>query len=285
MKMLMIGCLLSSLTCLGAQATSLKTTPGEHATFKSSEKIYKEISMIAPYFKQGKVIFNTSMPDDGSAHYYTDNSGFEWGPTALYQRLTNGAKNQLKFDGSKIPADIHVAPNGKYLYFTDYGDNPSRIYRAERVEDNWGNAEPFEAIPEGSGYVTTTVDEVMVFSKDQDIYELRDNQISKLPESINSAAGEHDPFIAQDGSFLIFVREDAKGDSNMYISVNTPSGWSEAEKLPSPFNAEKVDGSPYVTPDKKYLFFSSNRGGEVLQTWQAPIHDYLINKLAQTISG
>lgn len=216
------------------------------------------------------------MPNDGSLHLFTDNSGSEFGPTTIYSRSVDAQPSPLRLEGMVIPADVHISPDGSTLYFVDYGHNPSRIFKSEKGADGWLKPAPVKELdmPKGSGYLTSTSHGVVYFYSDGDIYHFANNQIDKLPEQINTSAREHDPFIAQDESFLIVVREDGEGDSNMYISFNLQGGWSPTVKLPAPFNDKKIDGSPYVTPDKQYLFFSSNRGSDVLQTWQAPFLEY-----------
>ncbi len=242
--------------------------------YSGSDKVYLDVSAATPFFAQGSVIFNTTMPNDGSVHYFTDNRGFEWGPTGIYQRRNGETAQLVTLQNAKIPADVHISTDGKILYFTDYGDNPSRVYTTVLQSGQWQTPIVETRLPAGSGYLTSTDQGTIYFVNAGDIFRLQGGEIDKLPGAINTAVGEHDPFIAQDESFLIFVRQDADGDSNMYLSVKSGEGWTTAEKLPSPFNDTKVDGSPYVTPDKRYLFWSSNRGGDILKTWQAPILAY-----------
>ena len=243
-------------------------------------RIYNEVTGPGVYFEQGPVIFNTSMPNDGSAHYFTDNSGFESGPTAVFERDRDGVR-RLPLNGAAIPADVHVTPDGQSLYFVDFGDNPSRIYRCKRLPEGWSTPEPMTALDRagGSGFPSTTEAGMIYFTSGGDIYRYNGREQVRLPDTVNTAAGEHDPFIAQDDQFLLLVREDAEGDSNIYLSIRRNDGWSEAEKLTAPFNSEKVDGSPYVTPDRQYLFLSSNREGDTLRTWQIPFGAFIENRL------
>lgn len=245
----------------------------------ASSKIYEDVNSTTPYYEYGPVVLNTSMPNDAKSHFYTDNRGFEWGATTIYERKVDGTLSALKFSKMKIPADVHVTPDGKTLYYADYGENPGRIYKSVRRDGKWTEPKVENRLPPGSGYLTSTDGGIIYFSFKSDIYRLEDDKYKRLPENINSESAEHDPFIAQDESFLIFVREDSKGDTNMYLSLNLEGGWTKAEKLPSPFNDKKVDGSPYVTPDMKYLFFSSNRDGKILKTWQAPFLEFINLKL------
>ncbi len=238
-------------------------------------RIYKDVDKVSVFHQQGKTIFNTSMPNCGCEHFYTDNNGksaVSNGPTSIWQRDKKSAA-PIALKNLNIPADVHISPDGNTLYAVDYGLEHSQIFKMQRTDKGWSDPIAAKELnrEKGSGYPTSTNTGEFVFSSEGDIFFYDGKKHSRLPKEINSADGEHDPFIAQDGSFLMFVRQiPDKGDSNMFISFRQGNGWTPAKMLPAPFNKEKVDGSPYVTPDKMYLFFSSNRDGEVLRTYQAP---------------
>jgi outer membrane protein OmpA-like peptidoglycan-associated protein/tetratricopeptide (TPR) repeat protein len=70
--------------------------------------------------------------------------------------------------------------------------------------------------------------------------------------------------ISQDGDWLIFAGHNFPngiGDFDLYRSYNTPEGWSEPENLGRNINTEYWESSPSLSPDKKALYFSSNRPG------------------------
>jgi Tol biopolymer transport system component len=80
---------------------------------------------------------------------------------------------------------------------------------------------------------------------------------------INSAAGEDAPFIARDGSYLLFSRQ-----YDLWISFRGENGaWTEPVKLGPEVNSPSMDLCPNVTADGKYLFFVSQRGGENHVYW------------------
>ena len=72
--------------------------------------------------------------------------------------------------------------------------------------------------------------------------------------------------VAHDESYLIvsiYGRKDGFGDGDLYISFRRPDGsWSLLKNMGSAVNSDKRDFCPMVTPDGKYLFFSSKRVGE-----------------------
>ncbi|MEP6512374.1 MAG: OmpA family protein [Parafilimonas sp.] len=70
--------------------------------------------------------------------------------------------------------------------------------------------------------------------------------------------------ISQDGEWLIFAGNfpgQGNGDFDLYISFNTPTGWSEPFNLGNNINTEFWESSPSLSPDKNALYFSSNRPG------------------------
>ncbi len=70
--------------------------------------------------------------------------------------------------------------------------------------------------------------------------------------------------ISQDGDWLLFAGNFAGkgfGDFDLYISYNTPKGWSEPINMGANINTEFWESSPSLSPDKNTLYFSSNRLG------------------------
>jgi outer membrane protein OmpA-like peptidoglycan-associated protein/tetratricopeptide (TPR) repeat protein len=70
--------------------------------------------------------------------------------------------------------------------------------------------------------------------------------------------------ISQDGEWLLFAGNFAGkgyGDFDLYISYDTPTGWSEPVNLGPNINTEFWESSPSLSPDKNALYFSSDRPG------------------------
>jgi outer membrane protein OmpA-like peptidoglycan-associated protein/tetratricopeptide (TPR) repeat protein len=70
--------------------------------------------------------------------------------------------------------------------------------------------------------------------------------------------------ISQDGDWLIFAGNfPSKGYGNfdLYISYQTPQGWSEPINLGPQINTEFWESSPSLSSDKSTLYFSSDRPG------------------------
>lgn len=81
---------------------------------------------------------------------------------------------------------------------------------------------------------------------------------------INSNFNEGAQNISQDGEWLIFTGcnfPEGLGSCDLFFSINTKRGWSKPENLGSPVNTEFWESAPSLSPDKRELYFSSNRPG------------------------
>lgn len=70
--------------------------------------------------------------------------------------------------------------------------------------------------------------------------------------------------VSQDGEWLLFAGNlsgPGLGSYDIYLSQNTPQGWSEPQNLGPTVNTEFWESSPALSPDKRVLYFSSNRPG------------------------
>ncbi|MBX3240660.1 MAG: PD40 domain-containing protein [Chitinophagaceae bacterium] len=81
---------------------------------------------------------------------------------------------------------------------------------------------------------------------------------------INSNFNEGAQNISQDGEWLIFTGcnfPEGMGGCDLYLSIKTKRGWSAPENLGEPVNTEFWESAPSLSPDKRELYFSSNRPG------------------------
>lgn len=86
----------------------------------------------------------------------------------------------------------------------------------------------------------------------------------RLTGSINTPENEGAQNISQDGTWLVFTgcnRPDGAGSCDIYISFLNKQGWSEATNMGNRINSEHWDSQPCLSPDKRDLYFTSNRPG------------------------
>ncbi len=88
------------------------------------------------------------------------------------------------------------------------------------------------------------------------------NNPEKLEYGISSEHYEGGPFIAPDESYLLFqaIRpESYSGNTNIYISFSKADNtWSKPVNLGEVINSSGYPIQPMISPDEKYLFFSTN---------------------------
>ncbi len=87
-----------------------------------------------------------------------------------------------------------------------------------------------------------------------------------LGNAINSKYNDFDAFVAPDESYIIFSsadRPDGVGGGDLYISFQKNNGlWTPAQNMGKNINSTFLEYCPKVSPDGRFLFFSSNRSGQ-----------------------
>ncbi len=82
---------------------------------------------------------------------------------------------------------------------------------------------------------------------------------------LNTNLNEGAQTISQDGRWLIFTGcnyPEGLGSCDLYISYLKKNGeWTEAENMGAVINSEQWESTPSLSPDKKDLYFTSNRAG------------------------
>ena len=114
----------------------------------------------------------------------------------------------------------------------------------------------------------------MIFTRrennDEDFYQSSQlngawTKAAPLAGKINTNLNEGAQNISQDGDWLIFTGcnyPEGAGSCDLYIAYKMKNGgWTEAENMGPAINTEFWESSPSLSPDKRHLYFSSNRLG------------------------
>ena len=83
-----------------------------------------------------------------------------------------------------------------------------------------------------------------------------------LDSAVNSKTYEFNAFVSPDESYIIFSsygRNDDRGGGDLYMSTKNENGYWQPAKALQLLNSEKIDYCPFVSADKKILFFTSER--------------------------
>jgi len=228
-------------------------------------------------------------PDQKTAYFCRANAGFTYF-TTLVSHLRDGGWSEPEmapFSGRWSDADPHISPDGSKLFWISNrpvtGDAPREEYDIWYVErsprGDWGEPRSLPA-PVNSEKATEWSPSVAANGNlyfgtireggkgGNDLYVSRWVNGSYAPpenlgDAINTPAGEVEPWIAPDESYLIFSgqgRRDGLGGFDLYLSRRVEGAWQAAQRLPEPINSPAGDFNQSVSPDGRYLYFSSTRG-------------------------
>lgn len=189
------------------------------------------------------------------------------------------------FSGRWEDIEPAISPDGSLFLFASFRPREletarredSDIWLMERTEDGWG--EPFDAGPpvntEGSEFFPSiTADGTLYFTRDEAdrksfLYRSRRvdgrwTEPERLPEQVNAGDYQFNGYVAPDESYLIYGaagREDSLGGTDYYIAFrNDDDTWTRSVNLGERVNTDsRLEYSPYVSPDGKYLFFMAAR--------------------------
>ena len=180
--------------------------------------------------------------------------------------------------------DFTLSPDGKKVYFTSYrplsgkGEPSDRrnLWFIEKTDSGW--TEPriitFPANNYDAVYPSVAANGNLYFfisesnEKDTDIFYSKQingkySEPIRLGDEINSSYNDWDAYIAPDESYIIFgsaERPDGFGGSDLYVSFrNDAHTWTKAVNMGDEINSSEYEICPYVTPDGKYFFFTSQR--------------------------
>jgi len=208
------------------------------------------------------------------------------------------APSWASFSGPNGEDDVpFFSPDGKRMYFISRRPLPGesqvgseKIWYADRTADGWSVPQPMDPnVNSVHKHWQFSLDgEKNIYFAGQppdtrglgDIYLARfsGGQYAKpvnLGDPFNTAATEDTPFVALDGSYLLFSRQ-----FDIWVSFRGEGGaWTAPVKLGPEVNSPSIELCPMVTADGKYLFFLSQRDGESHAYW---IRADVIGKLKPT---
>jgi hypothetical protein len=220
------------------------------------------------------IYFDRSVP----AHYFyslwvSHNAGGAWSEPEL-----------LPFSGRYRDSDPVLSPDGSILLFAS--DRPVNgvdlhafhIWAVRMTPRGWGDPYLLEGPVNSEGsqvFASMAANGNLYFSSDRhssgayQVYRTRLVSGAYQPaENLGPAVNPErsyiaDVFIAADESYLllgIYGAPDGLGNYDIYISYSKNGVWSYPINVGPAVNTPARDYSPRVTPDGKYLVFTSERG-------------------------
>jgi ankyrin repeat protein len=173
-----------------------------------------------------------------------------------------------------------ITPDGKRLYFLSFRplqpggrSDKENIWYIERRSDGWSDPMPESSAVNAFDHhwlISVSADGTLYFSAvreggfgGRDIYASRlVDGVHEAPRNlgpvINSAANDLTPFIAPDGSYLLFAtqgRPDAPGQFRFCLSFRDGAGWTKPVGLGEQIDRVQMALDPMVTPDGRFMLF------------------------------
>lgn len=181
-------------------------------------------------------------------------------------------QQEVPFSVNNNVSSPFVSADGERLYFAGDGD----IWLVERTLGGWGEPQllpaPINSDSRDDSYTETADGTIYINSKriggfgnsdNWRITQLSDQplQAENLGPILNSSLLDYSPFIAPDGSYLIFgsYRNGKHGQADLFISFNDGNDWTTPVNMNSCGtiinNNTAHHSEPSLSPDGKYLFF------------------------------
>ncbi len=182
-----------------------------------------------------------------------------------------------------------LGPKGKTIYFSSKRAVPGseqkselkKMWKMELVNGEWQKPQFVDLQKNsdyGIGHPSITNDGSVYFysnardtKRDEaDIFFSRFEkgkfgEVQNPGTCINTEANECDPFISPDEKYMLIATSDhpdCLGDFDIFISFKKKdNSWSKAVNFGKEVNSDAREIYPRISPDGKYIFFSSNRSG------------------------
>lgn len=235
--------------------------------------------------------FGGALTPDGREIYFSISVPVSYRYAIYVSRLVRGAWTTpalAPFSGYGRDFDPVLSPDGRRMLFIS--DRPAVPGRPKRDYDVWmvertpggawgaprnlgapvngtANGEETNEVwaafaPDGSLYIAADSPQGMAIYESQ-LVDARWAERVPLGPSVNAGAFTGEPFVAPDGSFLLYAaygRRGGYGGWDLYISPRLPDGtWGEGENLGPRVNTPQRDYSPRLMPDGHTLIFTSER--------------------------
>jgi hypothetical protein len=196
-----------------------------------------------------------------------------------------GIPESVGYDPRFSAIDLFLIQDGEGMVFCSNrprqeGDSTGAdhdFWVSEREDNGWGEPQPFapEAMSDAEDfYPVITESGNLYFNSQRDGpgtnnifrsawteggYESPD----KLPAPINSEFREFDAFVSPQEDIIIFSsdRPGGLGRADIYVSYLENGRWSEPMNLGEAVNSEASEYGAMLSPDGRFLFFTSSRTG------------------------
>jgi hypothetical protein len=231
----------------------------------------------------------------------------------------------VPFSGKYLDWGPKVSPDGKTMFFASTRPAPGhqshviRIWSAEKTANGWAEPQPLrEPVNAPDDFwnldPSVTRDGTLYFASDRgdhfhfQIYRARmvDGKYAepeKLGPAVNSKFNDSEPYISPDEKILIFASSGQQSPpylaretdlntgghpylrADLYYSVQQDGEWTPARHLEHGINSVAEESYPSLTPDGRFLFFSSERSSFLVPMAHRLTYDVMERDLHSIFNG
>jgi Tol biopolymer transport system component len=252
----------------------------------------QEAQLVAPGIisTDGGEAFPALSPNGTALYFSTHGPGWSDHKLVLSHREPEGwGKPQaLPFSDRYNDRAPRPSPDGSRLYFSsdrplpgEAGSGDYNLWVVERRSGGeWDEPTPLPApvnTERDEYHVVVTADGTLYYAGREwpggygksDIYRATfDGQAYGQPEnlgpSINDALSQPDLYISPDGRLMILAitdHPDGFGGDDLYVSYFQHGAWTAPENLGPRVNSDTYEYGPSISPDGRFLYFTSHRRG------------------------
>jgi hypothetical protein len=269
MKYGSVICLATLLVAfVGSSASSQDKFPGyiDQAPPEHTPRVFR-LQTHEGYFAGDRIAISV----DGRELYYTEVTSTWSDYNIRYYKYSDGKWNGPfdLFPGFLGPA---LSVDNKTMFFENCNDSRT-CWQSTRIDTGWSTPTLCTTLPDPKDkhYLQDTASGRIYASSRNALNGIGQMDIStfvktdakgeyqSLGRPLNSPGNEGDFYVARDEAFIVFgsPHRAGLGGGDLFISFRERDGsWSDPENLGATINTSGFEFGPYVTDDRRYLFFS-----------------------------
>jgi len=275
------------LVLLLASAGAAAAGDGPPAPYAASRPLPAPARFLEGVVSTGVDDAHAAFSPDGRELYFIRNTPDFAHWTVLVMKFASGRWSQPEvapFSGRWNDADVTVTRDGKRMFLISNrplsGEGPPRpdtdLWTMEREKSGeWGKPRHLVELtsPTDEWFPTVTDDGTLYFGSERpggkgksDLWRAKwlgdkFGPPENLGDPLNTPEQEIEPYISPDERFMIFsaVRLERKAAYDLFVTFRCDGRWTPPRPLGAGVNSERWEFGARISPDGRYLFFTSNR--------------------------
>ena len=269
--------------------------------------------LFAPNLVSGEYnVRDAALSPDGNDFFYSM-KGASFYSIIHIKRVNNIWQNPevASFSGKYSDIEPCFSPDGQNIYFVsnrplnEKGEPKDYdIWYTSKINGKWGSAKNLGApinTEANEFYPSFVLNGTLYFCANyengiggEDLYYSKNidgnyKDPVNLGDSINSVRDEFNSFVSPDEKFIMFTSMGwgtGFGGGDLWISFRKKNAkWTRPINMGEKVNSSFFEYCPSLTPDGKYMFFTSNRSNSENYSTAPLNYNDIINNLSSTLNG